>query len=291
MGPTFYLGLPHLRVHYTNDYSEESGYHSDERNYPGRKLTLWSPMLNPKDTQFLRIIPNLSAFMLRVIGNSRPLMDFVSSDIHLNRNQSILFDASTLHRGSRNRYNPFFSKVTRITQAPFPEQGYKKITIDEGNVRIVEKKNFPVICSEVDYQRVFSSLEKDLGQWMSNPVDFGDSYLLGRIADIDFDTQPSNEDIIKAIALGEFASYYRGDSNISARLVLESFLLNPKSGFIVNSLLKLITTDFGKLSLCKLLIDLKSPETLITALESGIVPNELMSEMRSLAVVIDSNYA
>lgn len=147
LGRTFYAGSPHLRLHLPSDASEESNFHTDWRASTGKTLTCWMPLLTPETSQRLQYLPRThfispsgrgTGRILRLVNRLRRRFRWFSREVPIEHHQALLFSARLWHRGDMNRrVTSFVSRVIRLSQFPFAEQGYARVSVSaEGAVSV-----------------------------------------------------------------------------------------------------------------------------------------------------------
>lgn len=153
LGSEYYIGTPHLRLHLANDRMEESLFHSDSRRDSGQTITHWTPLLDPLPSQELMCIPNThllnpygkwSARLLKVMNLQPVIARRLSKRLPIKRGQTLLFSARLWHRGDLNRQKQCFaSRVIRMSQHPFAEQGYGRVQRNaQGALEFVPSRSY-----------------------------------------------------------------------------------------------------------------------------------------------------
>jgi hypothetical protein len=289
LGKQFYIGMPHLRVHFKNDYKEESKFHTDERDANGIKLTLWTPINKPKKSQYLKIINIKNKLLSKLINKSKYLMELFSNEIEIDEKQSIIFNAKLIHRGNRNKYNIFYSKVVRITQFPYAEQGYIKIVYDGKDFVELERKNYFTQENDENDENFVNKYKEIISKLKQNKDKITDNYVLNKINKIDYKIKIENGDAIIAMALGELSTYHEENEELTKKLLVESYILNPASGFIIKSLMNIIKNNELKERVKNKIIE-SNNATLIMSLAEMKEMKVYRSELLKHAIRIDSNY-
>jgi hypothetical protein len=163
-GREFYLSPPYLKIHNPGDSEEAGPYHIDARKGAGKTFTLWDPFVRPIGNQRLKVmfashlfskIPLAQNLLIKFCHLYPKLIP--SAYIDLKSNESLIFDANIIHKGNINDgKNTFLTTVLRISEFPYAEGGYCKVSLDKNNRINLIDKYYP------KYQKYTSDVISDL---------------------------------------------------------------------------------------------------------------------------------